>query len=282
MISPFKANNQRIAEFVENTFAKLLLHGTIRTDNSTPLEKRYKGQQRSRGRTITLAHIILLASLPQYTHDCRMIVKNSKRFINSLKTTAIGGLLFLLPLIVLGALGGQIAPVVVSITSALNEYLPVKTATGIAILVGLSIMIILLLCFAAGMIARWSLGRKISTAFEKKLALFFPRYSILKDQMADTIGGDETRPQMKPVLVLFDECQRIAFETERDEKQGLATIYLPGSPDPWSGKVVILKLDRITRLDADFGHTAATCEQLGRGSIAMIEKLAKSPPPEDS
>ena len=208
-----------------------------------------------------------------------MIVKNSKRFINFLKTTAIGGLLFLLPLIVLGALGGQIAPVVVSITSALNEYLPVKTATGIAILVGLSIMIILLLCFAAGMIARWSLGRKISTAFEKKLALFFPRYSILKDQMADTIGGDETRPQMKPVLVLFDECQPIAFETERDEKQGLATIYLPGSPDPWSGKVVILKLDRITRLDADFGHTAATCEQLGRGSIAMIEKLAKSTTP---
>mgnify|MGYP000209073565 CR=1 FL=1 len=207
-----------------------------------------------------------------------MIVKKSKRFINFLKTTAIGGLLFLLPLIVLGALVGQIAPIVVSVASALNNYIPVKTATGIAILVGLSIAIILLLCFAAGMFARWSLGRKISTAFEKKLALFFPRYSILKDQMADTIGGDETRPQMKPVLVVFDECQRIAFETERDEKQGLATIYLPGSPDPWSGKVVILKLDRVTRLDADFGHAAATCEQVGRGSIAMAGQLPKSSP----
>ena len=165
-----------------------------------------------------------------------MIVKKSKRFFNFLKTTAIGGLLFLLPLIVLGALVGQIAPIVVTVASALNEYIPVKTPTGIAVLIGLSIAIILLLCFAAGMFARWSFGKKISTAFEKKLSLLFPRYSILKDQMADTIGGDETRPQMKPVLVVFQECQRIAFETERDEKQGLATIYLPGSPDHGQAK----------------------------------------------
>jgi len=203
-----------------------------------------------------------------------MIVRKSKRFINFLKTTAIGGLLFLLPLIVLGALFGQIAPIVVSVASFLNEYIPVRTATGIAILVGLSIAIILLLCFVAGMFARWSLGRKISVAFEKRLALLFPRYSVLKDQMADTIGGNETKPQMKPVLVMFDEYQRIAFETERDEKKGLATIYLPGSPDPWSGKVVILKLERVTRLDTDFGHAAATCEQVGRGSIETIGELS--------
>jgi uncharacterized membrane protein len=75
------------------------------------------------------------------------------------------------------------------------------------------------------------------------------------------------------VLVTFDEYYRIAFETERDEKQGFATIYLPGSPDPWSGKVVILSLDRVTRLDADFGDAVASCEQVGRGSIATIENL---------
>ena len=142
-----------------------------------------------------------------------MIVRKSKRFINFLKTTAIGGLLFLLPLIVLAALFGQIAPIVVSVASFLNEYIPVKTATGIAILVGLSIALILLLCFTAGMFARWSLGRKISVAFEKRLALLFPRYSVLKDQMADTIGGNETRPQIKPVLVMCDVYQRIAFVT---------------------------------------------------------------------
>ena len=88
-----------------------------------------------------------------------MIVKKSKRLIAFLKTTAIGGLLFLLPLIVLGALVGQIAPIVGAVSSFLNKYVPVKTAGGVTLLVGLSIAIILLLCFAAGMFARWSLGR---------------------------------------------------------------------------------------------------------------------------
>jgi uncharacterized membrane protein len=214
-----------------------------------------------------------------------MIVKKSKRLINFLKTTAIGGLLFLLPLIVLGALIGQVVPIVVSVASALNEYIGVETPTKASVLIGLSIAIVLLLCFAAGVLARWSFGKKISTAFEKKLALFFPRYAILKDQMADSIGGSETRPKMKPVLVVFDECQRIAFETERDERLGLVTVYLPGSPDPWSGKAVMVKLDQVTSLGADFGHAAATCEQVGRGSIAMSNQVAtlnqsvSDPPP---
>jgi len=37
-----------------------------------------------------------------------------------------------------------------------------------------------------------------------------------------------------------------------------------------------MKLDRVTRLNADFGHAAATCEQVGRGSIAMSGQLPKS------
>ena len=202
-----------------------------------------------------------------------MIVKKSRRFINFLKTTAIGGLLFLLPLIVLGALIGQLVPIVTSVATALHEHIPVKTPSGYAFLTALAIAIVLLLCFGAGVLAKWSLGRKISSAFEKKLTLFFPRYAILKDQMADTIGGDETRPAMKPVLVTFDECSRIAFETERDK--GLVTVFLPGSPDPWAGKTVMVKEERVEKLTSEFGDTASTCEQLGRGSITMATtKLA--------
>ena len=37
---------------VENTFTKLLLYRTIRTDNSTPLEKRYKEQNTGRSHSV--------------------------------------------------------------------------------------------------------------------------------------------------------------------------------------------------------------------------------------
>jgi hypothetical protein len=66
--------------------------------------------------------------------------------------------------------------------------------------------------------------------------LLFPRYTILKDQMAETMGGDQTKPQMKPVIVRFDDCS----------------------------------VDRLEYLKADFGAVVATCEQLGRGSAAAV------------
>jgi uncharacterized membrane protein len=137
-----------------------------------------------------------------------------------LRTTAIGGLLFLLPLIVVGALIGQVVPIVMTIAAALGDILPgfVKTPGGIALLVLLAIAVLLLLCFAAGLIARWSFGRSLSAAFEKKLVLFFPRYAILKDQMADSIGGDQAKAQMKPVMVRFDDSVRIGFETGLDQR----------------------------------------------------------------
>ena len=194
--------------------------------------------------------------------------------IRFLRTTAIGGLLFLLPLIVVGALIGQVVPIVMSIAESLAGILPgfVKTPEGIAVLIGLAIVVLLLICFAAGLAARLSLGRKLSVAFEKKLVLFFPRYAILKDQMADSIGGEQAKAQMKPVVVRFDDSIRIGFETERDGEIDLVSVFLPGSPDPWAGVFALVKPDRVEPLDAEFGEAVATSEQLGRGAAALLNK----------
>ena len=89
--------------------------------------------------------------------------------------------------------------------------------------------------------------------------------------MADTIGGDQTRPQMRPVLVRFDDMQRVAFETERSDDTQIVTVYLPGSPDPWAGTVAMIEADRVEPLKADFGEAVAACEQLGRGSAQLLK-----------
>jgi len=187
-----------------------------------------------------------------------------------LKTTAIGGLLFLLPLIVIGALIGQVVPIVLTVAEALGDVIPVKTPSGIALLILLAIVVVVLLCFAAGMLARRSFGRRISETFENNLLLLFPRYAIFKDQMAGSIGGDETKPQMKPVLARFDDSLRLGFEVDRSDS-GRVAVYLPGAPDPWSGTVVYLRPERVERVDIEFGDAVATFERLGRDSAPLIE-----------
>ncbi len=197
-----------------------------------------------------------------------------EKMIRFLKTTAIGGLLFLLPLIVIGALIGQVVPIVMSVAEFLGDHIEVRTARGISLLVLLAILIVLLLCFAAGLLARRSLGKRITENFEKYLLLLFPRYAILKDQMADSIGGQEARPQMVPVLVRYDDSQRLGFEIERTD-HGLVAVYLPGSPDTWAGISVLISADRVEPVELEFGDAVTIFEQLGRGSTTLL--TGKSP-----
>lgn len=184
-------------------------------------------------------------------------------------TTAVGGLLFLLPLIIIGALIGQVVPIVITIAEFLGEIIPIRTPGGIALLVLLAIVVLLLLCFGAGVLARRTFGKRLSAGFEKLLLMLFPRYAIIKDQMASSVGGHDNRPQMKPVIVSFDDRVRIAMEIERTEGD-LVTVYLPGSPDPWSGSVAIVNAAQVQETDVEFGDAVAICEQLGRGSAAVL------------
>jgi uncharacterized membrane protein len=90
--------------------------------------------------------------------------------------------------------------------------------------------------------------------------------------MAGTLGGTKTKPKMKPVVVRFDDCLRLGFETERNEQAELVAVYLPGSPDPWSGRVALVTVDRVAPVPASFSAAVTTCEQLGRGTQRLMQK----------
>lgn len=194
-----------------------------------------------------------------------------------LKTTAIGGLIFLLPLAVVGGLLGYIYNVVMAIYQPLAKYLPVSTAAGTAVLFLVAVGILVMLCFACGLAARRAIARKFSEKIEKHLVMVFPKYAIYKDIVAGNIGGDALAPSLVPVTVRLDDCLRIGYEAGRTSR-GLAIVYLPGSPDPWMGSVVLAEPDRVEPLDVDFNETAAICERLGRGSVELLASIQASRP----
>jgi uncharacterized membrane protein len=200
----------------------------------------------------------------------RMVMKKSFGF---LKTTAIGGVIFLLPLVFIGILVGQVAQVVMVIAKALGGAIPVKTPLGITLIILASIAILVFACFAAGIAARRTIGKRLSQFIERNVTFFFPRYAIFKDRMAGSIGGDENRPDLKPIVVHLDDVAKIGFEVERREGE-FVTVFLPGAPDPWSGSVAQISPERIEPLKADFSDVIATFEKLGRGSAKILASRA--------
>lgn len=192
-----------------------------------------------------------------------------KQSLGFLKTTALGGVIFLLPLIVIGTLLGQVVQIILGVANALSKALPINSPGAWSLLVLLAIAVVLVACFVAGLVARWTLGQRLTAWIEKNLTLFFPRYVIVKARMAGSIGGAHAKSELKPVLVRFDEISRMAFEVERAQS-GLVTIFLPGSPDPWAGTVAFIEENRVQPLPVEFADALASFERLGYGSAKLV------------
>jgi len=207
--------------------------------------------------------------------------KKLTKTIAFLKTTAIGGLIFLLPLAVIGGLLGYVYNIVVAVYKPLAEHIPVSTAGGVSILFALAICILLAACFFCGLAARRAIGRKFSQTIEKQLVTVFPKYAIYKDILAGNIGGGELAPTLKPIVAHLDDMIRVGFEAGRAEA-GLVIVYLPGAPDPWIGSVAMIEPERVEPIDVDFNETAAICERLGRDSDQLLAAVRPKSVPSNS
>jgi uncharacterized membrane protein len=131
----------------------------------------------------------------------------------------------------------------------------------------LAVVVILLTCFLAGFVATSARGQKLHRKIDEWLLNLVPRYAFVKSMAESIQGGGET--VLKPVLVRFDDLSQIAFEVERGPGD-LVTVYLPGSPDLWSGSVTQVTADRVDEVAGDFAEAVKSLRQIGRGSNALI------------
>lgn len=205
-----------------------------------------------------------------------MVRQRVQKHFGFLVTTAIGGVVFLLPLVVVGALlaeGWQIALWIASAISVPEWLKPVMPDSigdyAIDVLIGVAAVVAI--CFLCGVLATRRIGQWFTGQAEGYLTFFFPRYVVFKEQLASNLGGERAGGQLKPVRVRVGPIDQFGMEVERDANdahpEGEVVVYLPSAPDPWSGRVVIVPADDVTPIDADPGDFLAIFEKLGRDTI---------------
>jgi len=187
------------------------------------------------------------------------------------KTTALGGLLFLLPLAVVGALLFYVYRSAVAIYQVLKPWIPYDSAIGQLVLFGLAVALLLVLCFLAGVVAQRAIGRHFSRTVEQQLMRVYPKYGIYKELLAGTLAGDQHAPALQPILVQKEGAQAIAFAAER-LADGRVVVYFPGAPDPWNGAVALVAPERVQPLELTLKDALAICERLGRDSRSLWEQ----------
>ena len=111
-----------------------------------------------------------------------------KTSLQFLRTTIVGGVLFLVPIILAVAVIGKALEIANKIVAPLAALIPVESVGGIRAAKLLAIGAIVLFCSLAGFFAKTTLAKKIVNWLESALLLNLPGYEFMKG-MAESIVG---------------------------------------------------------------------------------------------
>jgi uncharacterized membrane protein len=184
-----------------------------------------------------------------------------------LKTTLVGGAVFLLPLAIVLMLLGYALRLAATVARPLSEQLKLQHWEGVAgvgIVALLSALVLIVLSFAAGLAARTYSGERLTRWFEASLLGRLPQYQVLKS-MAEGLTQLETASGIKPALISIEGGWQIGYLLEPLEN-GWLSVFLPQAPTPMSGNVMYFPEDRVRPLDITMVEAMGIIKRIGVGS----------------
>ncbi|SHM68272.1 DUF502 domain-containing protein [Flavobacterium chilense] len=192
-----------------------------------------------------------------------------KSILKIIKATFLGGILFLVPLVVLLIILEKGYGIIQKVTLPLVSHMPRVHVLGIAIQELTGTIIIILICFTAGLLARTANAKKLIQKLENGVLSFVPGYSFMKN-MNENIMGFESNQDLKVVLVPTDAGWQFAFLIEQIDENNF-TVFVPDAPNPWSGSVCFVEKKDIKEVGITQKQALACIRKLGFGSKELLK-----------
>lgn len=170
-----------------------------------------------------------------------------KTLWDRIKTTIYGGIIFLIPFTVILIVLDKIIGKINASISPLVEKAGVEGFWGAFTVTIFSILIILIICFIAGLIIKLNFTQKFHNKLDNLAIQFIPGYDKLKSEALKKVdtkfGKSEGNiyDSWKAVLLKEENKWSIAFVIDED-KNGFVTLFFPDSPNPMTGKVKIIPM----------------------------------------
>jgi len=196
---------------------------------------------------------------------------------NFFKTTILGGVIVILPAIILilafkwlfGVVGGAIAP----LTNLVVTTLPTPEEYNPLIATVIVIWVIVIACFFFGLFVRTKLGQMIYSAFESSLLSKAPGYKMIKETVNQLLGKKASPFSSVALVNIYgNDTLMTAFITDR-HANGMITVFVPTGPNPTSGFIYHVKKEFVHPVAVSVEDTMRSVISCGAGSDKLIEKL---------
>jgi len=187
-----------------------------------------------------------------------------------LRATFIGGILFLLPIVVLAIVLGKAEEISLMAVNPLARRIAMQSMAGIPVSTVLAVGAIVLFCLGAGLFARTRLAHRIVEWLESVFLYNVPGYDLFKGISESLLGYDMGRSH-QVVLARIEGAWQIGFVMERLES-GHYAVFVPSAPSVWSGLVYLMTEDRFQRLDISRVEALKCLRRLGLGANKLLSQ----------
>lgn len=185
-----------------------------------------------------------------------------------LRATIVGGLLFLLPLILVALLLGHAIHLAGAVTQPVADMLTLDRMIGPAGEKALAVAGLVAIALIAGLFAGTRAGRGLTRRVEHSLLGGLPQYQMVKS-MAEGLAQVERGHGVTPALVNVEEAWQIGYMIETLEN-GWIAVFLPQAPTPMSGNIMYMPAERVRRLDIGMTQAMMLVKHMGVGSAAAL------------
>jgi uncharacterized membrane protein len=198
-----------------------------------------------------------------------------KIFSGFFKATVVGGLLFMIPLILMVVVLQKGLGLVNRIVVPLAKHFPDHKFLGIGMTTILSIGVIVILSFLFGLAARTATGKRVREWLEYTVMGKVPGYAIVKGALQGATGL-EKEDDTAVALIRVEDAWQLGFVVEV-HADGHRTVYIPGAPNPASGSIFYMTEDRVRLIDVKMPAAVMAIRHLGLGSKELLKGKLNEP-----
>jgi len=194
-----------------------------------------------------------------------------KQLLEFLKTTVLGGLFVLLPLLLLYLLLSEAVGLIVVLAEPIADLFPRATFDKIKHPVAVGLGLIMGVSFLIGLALRSENGRRLGHWIEGTLLNRMPVYSALK-KLTTGFGEAGKEGAFKTAVFNSQGGEREIVYIIEDHGNGYLTVLHPWAPTAFSGSVKVVNQDRLEILDANLGDVSRVLSHWGVGVRNLLDK----------
>jgi uncharacterized membrane protein len=194
-----------------------------------------------------------------------------KGFSEFLKTTALGGLFVLLPVLLLYLLLAEALELVVALATPITGLFPKGTFDEVKSPVIIALILIVGVSFLIGLGLRSAVARRLGLSIERTVLGRLPMYDVLK-RLTRGFSSEGQSVVFKPAMLITQTGDRELAYVVEDHNDGNVTILLPWAPTPFAGTVKIVKREQVETLDVNLGEFTKIVSQWGLGARDLLVK----------